>query len=191
MNYLGHLFLSGKNEQLLVGNFIGDYVKGNQYNNFPPEIRKGILFHREIDDFTDHNEHWIKLRDLLKPLYKRYAGVVADIVIDHFLAKNWSHFSEEKLDWYSKWVYAVFLQNFNILPKRVQGFLPFLIQHRRLQSYAELSGLEMSLHIMSHRTSLPDETLNAMDHLRENYEEFSIHALLFLEEVVEFAKLKI
>ena len=104
MNYLGHIFLSGKNEQLLVGNFIGDYVKGKQYLHYPEEIRKGILLHRAIDDFTDRNAHWMNVRELFRPIYKRYAGVVADVVIDHFLAKNWSHFSDEQLDWYSKWV---------------------------------------------------------------------------------------
>ena len=186
MNYLGHIFLSGTNEQLLVGNFIGDYVKGKQYLNYPEEIQKGILLHRAIDEFTDRNLHWMAIRELLRPIYKRYAGVVADIVVDHFLAANWNRFSDEQLNWYAKWVYAVFLRNFDQMPLRVQGFLPYLIQHRRLQSYAKISGLEMSLRIMSLRTSLPDCTEESIDLLKEKYEAFKEYSLLFLADAIAF-----
>ena len=188
MNYLGHLYLSGKNESLLIGNFIGDYVKGKQYLNYPEELQKGILLHRSIDEFTDANQHWLAIRALLKPIYKRYAGVVTDIFIDHFLAANWNQFSNEQLSWYAKWVYAVFLQNFDQMPARVQGFLPYLIQHRRLQSYAKISGLKTSLQIMSYRTSLPDGTERAIELLKDNYDEFKKHSLLFLQEVTRFVE---
>ena len=88
MNYLGHIYLSGYNDELLVGNFIGDYVKGKAYLNYPKVIKEGILLHRKIDDFTDSNEHWRHVKKSLQPIYRKYAGVVADIIIDHFLAKN-------------------------------------------------------------------------------------------------------
>lgn len=190
LNYLGHIFLSGKNEPLMVGNFIGDYVKGKQYQNYPVEIQKGILLHRAIDEYTDRNEHWMAIRELLKPIYKRYAGVVADISTDHFLAANWNQFSDEQLSWYAKWVYAVFLRNFDVMPKQVQGFLPYLIQHRRLQSYAKLKGFEMSLRIMTNRTSLPDGTNAVMQLLNDEYEVFNQHALHFLNDVFYFVKEK-
>lgn len=190
MNYLGHIYLSGKNEQLLVGNFIGDYVKGKQSENYPDEIRKGILLHRAIDHFTDRNMHWMAIRDLFKPLYSRYAGVVADVVVDHFLAVNWTHFSDVQLAWHAKWVYAVFLRYFDILPGRVQDFLPYLIQHRRLQSYAKLEGLEISLRIMAHRTSLPDRTNELMLLLQSQYIEIAAHSLLFLGEVTQYIQAK-
>ena len=75
MNYLGHIFLSGEDEQLLVGNFIGDYVKGTQYQHYPHKMQKGIILHRSIDHYTDQNPHWIAIKRLLSPIYKRYAGV--------------------------------------------------------------------------------------------------------------------
>lgn len=183
MNYLGHIYLSGENEKLLVGNFIGDYVKGRQHENYSSEIKKGILFHRAIDDFTDKNEHWILIKEKLRPIYKRYSGVVSDIFVDHFLAKNWNNFSEIQLDWYSKWVYAIFLKHFEVLPKRVQEFMPFLIQHRRLQSYAKIKGIDMSLRIMSLRTTLPDKTDVAVHFLKEEYSEFETLSILFLQEI--------
>lgn len=184
MNYLGHLYLSGNNDQLLIGNFIGDYVKGNQYDCYSSEIKKGILFHRAIDEFTDRNEHWIKVKESLQPVYKRYAGVVADIFVDHFLAKNWDNYSDIQLHWYAKWVYAVFLQHFNELPKRVQEFVPYIIQHRRLQSYAKIKGIDVSLRIMSIRTSLPDKSDDAIRLLKENYSDFELNSKLFLKDII-------
>jgi len=56
LNYLAHIFLSGKDSDLQIGNFIGDFVKGNQFNDFPEGIRNGIILHRSIDHFTDNHE---------------------------------------------------------------------------------------------------------------------------------------
>ncbi|HEY3430492.1 MAG TPA: DUF479 domain-containing protein, partial [Cyclobacteriaceae bacterium] len=54
MNFLAHLYLSGTHQKVMVGNFIGDFVKGrNALETFEPEIVKGIELHRGIDEFTD------------------------------------------------------------------------------------------------------------------------------------------
>ena len=66
MNYLSHIYLSGDSEEVKLGNFIGDFVKGQQFLKFPPNVGKGILLHRQIDSFTDShcivNECIVKLR---------------------------------------------------------------------------------------------------------------------------------
>ena len=53
MNFLAHLFLSGENEKVKIGNFIGDFVKGNKLEEYDQEIQFGIRLHREIDSYTD------------------------------------------------------------------------------------------------------------------------------------------
>ena len=188
MNYLGHIYLSGENELLMVGNFIGDYVKGKNFNHYPDEIKKGILLHRAIDQFTDQNRNWRKVRDMIKPAYGRYSGVVADLFIDHFLAANWMLYSEIPLFIYTKWVNAHLLKNYRYLPARVQGFLAYLIQHKRLLSYSELKGIDESLYIMSLRTSLPDHRAQVIKLLDKHYPEFKSPSIAFLNEVSEFVK---
>jgi len=42
MNFLAHAFLSFHHADILVGNMISDYVKGNQRFLFPVDIQKGI-----------------------------------------------------------------------------------------------------------------------------------------------------
>ncbi|HPR61234.1 MAG TPA: ACP phosphodiesterase [Prolixibacteraceae bacterium] len=190
MNFLGHLYLSGKNEKILCGNFIGDFVKGNKHNSYPHEIQQGILLHRAIDAYTDNNKHWKALRAQLKPVYGLYAGVVADLFIDHVLAANWNYFSETRLDWFAKWTYASLLHNYSYLPDRVKEFLPYLIQHRRLQSYASINGIETSLKIMSLRTSLPDYTKKAIQLLQTDKALIQNNSMAFLEEIsIKFGKI--
>ena len=81
MNFLAHTYLSGCNEEIIVGNFMGDYVKGSHYRNFPEQVRKGILIHRDIDYFTD--SHLITRRNKARVAekYHKYAGTVIDIFI--------------------------------------------------------------------------------------------------------------
>ena len=53
VNFLAHLYLSQNNTNMMIGNFIADHVKGNDYKKYSNEIQKGILLHREIDTYTD------------------------------------------------------------------------------------------------------------------------------------------
>ena len=92
MNFLAHLALSGRVPEVMVGNFIGDFVKGNSYQHFSPLIQKGILMHRAIDDFTDHHESTRICSQLLKEGYGSYSGVIVDVFFAHILASNWASF---------------------------------------------------------------------------------------------------
>jgi acyl carrier protein phosphodiesterase len=188
MNYLGHIFLSGENDLVMFGNFIGDYVKGNQFIHFPDDIKKGLLLHRAIDDYTDQNPNWIEIRAMIKPVYGRYSGVATDLFVDHFLAANWDIFSPYPLHIYAKWAHAVFLRNYDFLPPRVKDFIAYIIHHKRFLSYKDVNGIAESLYIMSLRTSLPDNTNEAIGLLTNHYNEFSALSLQFLNEAISFVE---
>ena len=190
MNYLSHIYLSGDSEEIKLGNFIGDFVKGNQFLKYPPEIAKGILLHRQIDSFTDShrviNECIVKLR----PGFGKYSGIVIDIFLDHFLAVNWHTYSIEKLSFFTKRFHAILLSNFFQLPSRVKLFVPFLIQNKRLQSYGSFQGIENTLRIMVKHASLPAETDFAMKILEEEYEFFNSAFNEFFPEIIRFIEMK-
>ncbi|MCX6239691.1 MAG: ACP phosphodiesterase [Bacteroidia bacterium] len=190
MNYLSHIYLSGGSEEIKLGNFIGDFVKGQQFMKYPPNVAKGIILHRHIDSFTDShnivNECIVKLR----PGFGKYSGIVIDIFFDHFLAVNWHHYSVEKLPSFTKRFHAVLLSNFFQLPSQVKMFLPFLIQNKRLQSYASFQGIEKTLRIMVQRTSLPSETEFAMKILEDEYQFFNKAFNQFFPEIISFVETK-
>ncbi len=91
MNFLAHIYLSGDNDEIKLGNFIGDYIKGNAYNKYPPLIRKGILLHRKIDYFTDSHPIVRNHKSFFYDKYHKYAGIIIDIIYDHFLSLLLAH----------------------------------------------------------------------------------------------------
>jgi acyl carrier protein phosphodiesterase len=190
MNYLSHIYLSGESEEIRLGNFIGDFVKGRHFMKYPPEVAKGILLHRQIDSFTDShliiNECVLKLR----PGFGKHSGIVIDIFLDHFLAVNWHLYSFEKLSSFTKRFHAVLLSNFFQLPSPVKMFIPFLIQNKRLQSYASFEGIEKTLRIMVQHTSLPAETEFALKILEDEYMFLNNAFHLFFTEIIHFIETK-
>lgn len=185
MNYLAHLYLSGPETGVRVGNFIGDYVKGNHYLRYQPNIRKGIILHRKIDTFTDKHPVFRESSKVFKPMYLRYSGVVTDIVYDHFLASNWSDFSEQTLKSFVSESHRILMANYFSLPGTVKQFLPFLIKSRRMQHYESLDGVEKTLRIMANHSSLPNYAQWAMEQLNMNYPQLKDEFYLFFAEISE------
>ena len=188
MNYLAHLYLSGESDEIKLGNFIGDFVKGNKYQQYPEMVAYGIQLHRNIDSFTDNHPDVRECIQLLKPGYGRFSGVVMDIFFDHFLAANWKDYSTVTLRQFAKQAHSVFISNFLMLPLRVKQFLPFLIQHRRLESYAKKENLFHVLEIMSNRTSLPSNSEWAMTMLHQEYDEFERLFRSFFAELTDYVE---
>lgn len=190
MNYLSHIYLSGDSEEIQLGNFIGDFVKGQQFMRFPPNVAKGIQLHRQIDLFTDSHISVKECIRKLRPGFGKYSGIVIDIFLDHFLAVSWHHYSYEKLPSFTKKFHSVLLSNFFQLPIQVKMFLPFLIQNKRLQSYISFDGIEKTLSIMVSHTSLPSETEFAMKILENEYEFFNRAFNQFFPEMIHFVEAK-
>ena len=43
VNYLGHLVLSGQDDEVLLGNFMADAVKGSSYKMYPQEFKRHFI----------------------------------------------------------------------------------------------------------------------------------------------------
>ena len=191
MNFLAHVFLSGNDKQLQVGNFIGDYVKGSSYTKYSARIAQGILLHRAIDDFTDKHPKVMEAKHLLQPSFRLYSGIFVDMFYDHFLASQWQQLSPVPLKRFTRRFYKSMVWHFRILPPRVKGFLPHLIASNRLSVYATVQGLQHSLEIMENYTSLPHKSQEAVALLEQNYEWFKENFNDFFPQLQEFAAAKI
>jgi acyl carrier protein phosphodiesterase len=188
MNFLAHLYLSGDSDELRLGNFIGDFVKGNKYLDYAPKVATGIQMHRSIDYFTDNHPDVKFCMLLLKPGYGRHSGVIVDIFFDHFLASNWSDYSAVTLRQFAREAHGLLIRNFFVLPMRVKQFLPFLIRHKRLESYARIENIFHVLEIMSNHTSLPSNSEYAIKLLNEEYGQFEAYFRRFFTELVEYVE---
>jgi len=190
LNFLAHIYLSGSSDDIKVGNFIGDYVKGRNYEKYPELVRKGIILHRKIDSFTDAHPVVNKSKMHLKKRFRRYSGVIVDIFYDHFLASEWGLFSKHPLPQYVVHMYEVLVSNYFILPNEIKTFLPFFIINNWLESYTSIEGIEGVLRRMTRRTSLPNETPFAIAELRKNYHLFRDDFMEYFPQLVAYVEQK-
>ncbi len=189
MNYLAHLYLSGNDPKIMVGNFIGDFVKGKYVRTrFEAGIAKGIAFHRAIDYFTDLHPTVKLSKNRLRPKYRHYSGIIVDIFYDHFLAANWDQYSEVPLHGYAEKVYSVIHQHDAILPEEVKHMLPYMIRGNWLVNYAKLEGIESALSGMARRTSYESRMNESIEDLKVSYEDFKSEFEIFFPELQTWAE---
>lgn len=155
MNFLAHIALSGKNPELIMGNFCGDHIKGkldsDRNKARPKGVLKGVRLHRFIDHFTD-TDPTVKtmIRELL-PLYGRAASIATDISFDHFLAKNFREFHGEDLRDFVTGFYRVFAGFSYLVPDSMKPLAGALVENDWLFKYREWETVERTYRSMSRR----------------------------------------
>lgn len=185
MNFLAHIYLSGDNDLIKIGNFMADGVRGNKYLHYPEEVQNGIILHRAIDTFTDAHPVFRKSKHRLHEKYGHYSGVIMDILYDHFLAKNWTLYSNEPLEDYVARFYKSLEDNYEILNKKTRNLMPYMFENNWLVSYATIAGIEMILFQMDYRTKHRVHMQEAIVELQEFYTEFEEEFTLFFKELKE------
>lgn len=187
MNFLAHIYLSGENEDIKFGNFIGDFVKGKKFKKYRDDIKKGILLHREIDSYTDKHPIVHKSIVRMRPAYGKYAGVVIDILYDHFLSKNWEKYSSEKLESFVIDFNYTVLERLGKIPRKARAFAFPYLKKKRLLCYIKLSCFEEVLRKMVIYTSMPNNVKAAMKIIDENYDLFEEEFTIFFKDLQKHA----
>ena len=160
MNFLGHLFFSNNDLDLMIANLYGDSVKGTKYKHYSKVIQHGIELHRKIDSYIDQHPDVKKLRIHLYTELPKIAGVAIDLIFDHLLAKKWEEFHHKKLD--------VFLDEFynHKSPLELEMTSEFTLLLKRMRKskwmnyYPTLYGLEKSSLGVSRRISFKNKLHN-------------------------------
>jgi acyl carrier protein phosphodiesterase len=191
MNYLAHIYLSGENDLVTIGNFIADGIKGKDYKKFPKDIQIGILLHRNIDTYTDAHKTVRLSTKRLHEKYGHYSGVIVDILYDHFLAKNWSNYSDVPLEEYVDTFYDSLEKHYKFLPLRIHKLMPFMMADNWLLSYASIEGISKVLYGMNRRTKNRSGMDKAVIELEEFYKEFEKEFTLFFGDLIAFSKEKL
>ena len=191
MNFLAHIYLSGDDEDITIGNFIADGIKGKKYLKFPLKIQKGILLHRGIDSYTDQHPVVKQSTARLHKNYGHYSGVIVDILYDHFLAKNWNQYHSQPLDKFVTNFYELLRKNYDTLPARIQKMIPYMISDNWLLSYATSEGIAKVLSQMNIRTKGISKMNLAVNELENYYSDFEAEFTLFFADLISFSKNKL
>lgn len=153
MNYLGHLYLSPTDAAFRLGNLMADGLPAKEAAHYPLVMQLGYRFHHWIDDFTDHHPAFRHCRELLAASQRHYAGVVVDMLFDHFLAKNWAEYSSQSLADFAQDFYTQYTTFRGHLPAHFMYMMRYMIRYRWLESYASMEGLQRALTGLSRRAS--------------------------------------
>jgi len=186
MNFLAHLFLSCDNEELLIGNFIADFIKQKEVADYSPAIQKGIDLHRQIDTYTDQHPLVLQGVHRLRPFHHKYAPVVIDILFDYLLANNWSRYSGQSLDDFAHYIYDILNDRMKDLPLKLQKRLPEMIEANWLQAYGTDEGILFTFKKMDERTSFPSDFKSALKHLKLDYEAYETEFNLFFPDLIQY-----
>ncbi len=165
VNFLAHLYLSRHHENLMIGNFIADGVKGKRYLDFEKDIAEGILMHRAIDTFTDAHPVTTRSKSLLRPFFHHSSGIILDVFYDYYLARDWPRYAEGTLEEFTRRCYRLFHRREDILPERNRRILRFMEQNNWLLSYAQPEGIGRALEGMSQRVHFKNNMQEALPFL--------------------------
>jgi acyl carrier protein phosphodiesterase len=184
LNFLAHIYLSGKDPNIVVGNFIGDFVKGKELEEYDKGIRTGIILHRKIDHFTDNHAIVKESKKRLRLFFHHYAPVIVDVFYDHFLASHWQDYHDENLKNFTEKFYELIDQYNSQLPKKAQHMLSFMIPQNWLYQYQYIDGINRALTGMSRRTSFDSKMELASKELEKNSEAYYQEFVAFFPELI-------
>jgi acyl carrier protein phosphodiesterase len=192
MNYLAHLYLSEGSEESMLGSVIADFVKGPLVDQYPAEILTAIDTHRKVDSFTDTHEMVLQSRKLFSSMRRRFSGIIIDVVFDHFLAKNWSLYSELELNEFIKKSYAILKRYRKLLPGELKFAVPKMIEQDWLGSYRYLDAIGVTLDKISRRIerrfNRENNLSGAIEEVKLNYNDLEGNFKVFFPALISYVE---
>lgn len=187
MNFLAHILLSGENEGVMMGNYVGDFIKGRLSDEktatWNPDYVLGLKLHRFIDSFTDTHPEVSEAKDVAAVTQGKLAGIVMDIYFDYFLAKNFEHYHKEPLFIYAHRIYSIIQRNEHLIPETMVPMVRSMIRQDWLNTYATLDGIDTTFKRLSRRAEFLAPISTAVSDLSENEEFYYSKFLSFFPEL--------
>lgn len=176
MNFLAHFHLSGDNQHIAMGNYLGDFMRGTPLKSLEPTLQKGVQLHRFIDAFTDAHPLVKETHKFLQPHFSKYAPVVSDVYFDYFLAAHFNDYSTLSLRNYTYHIYGIMAKNRQIMTARASLFYDFVIARDLFFEYGNTWGMGHVFRGLSMRarfvSNLRQGVPILMDHEEQLYQWF-------------------
>lgn len=173
---------------MIAGNFAGDSYKGNlkKFEYLPPHILNGIKLHRYIDDFTDTSPFIKQVGKIFQDEgVRKVAYIASDIILDHYITKNWSIYSKIPFKEFVENIYQETDKNLLYLEEDFCFMYKLLKQNKWLFQYHTEEGIDMILWQFSRRIGFKSDLTRCMPIYKK--EMSTIDALYrdFMTSIVE------
>ncbi len=177
MNYLVHFLVCGDDDELRVGNMLGEYVKGRverfEHPGITDRVRTGIQMHRAVDAFSDRHPAVRRSKQVLAPDYGKLSGVIVDMFYDHVLARRWIEYHPQPLSAFTQDVYRTLRSHLHRMPLALHPLVHAMTRGDWLQEYASQHGIDRALRGMAARRRVAAPIGTAGRQLAEHFDRFS------------------
>lgn len=167
---------------------MGDFLRGVKVKNLPPAIARGVHNHLAVDRFTDSHTGLKQLKIHFSAERRRFAGIILDVVFDHYLTKHWKIYSQENIVDFIACCYQSFSDLHHMMPPLMREKVIWMVQHDLLNSYAELNGVANALDGISRRIRFENRLAGAIDEVIDLYELLEQGFLEFFVQLCEHVR---
>ncbi|MEM1219769.1 MAG: ACP phosphodiesterase [Bacteroidota bacterium] len=188
MNFLAHMFLSCENAPLLVGNFLGDFLRNREVAKLPEEIQQGVRLHRLIDTYTDQHPIVKQGSARLHHQHGKYAPVLVDIYYDYLLSLAWDSYDGRSLRAFTNQTYETLRDYQHVMPERIADRTERMIKDDWLFRYQTAEGIERTFYFMRRRVSKPELFEGATESLLKNQRAYEAEFKAFFPDVIEYVQ---
>jgi len=190
MNFLAHFHLTPPVPDAIVGAYLGDFVRGKVHDqvDLPLQMRQGIILHRKVDGYTDQHPIWRRSAKRLDPGRRRLAGIIIDVIYDHYLCLHWSDFSPQPLEEFVEFCYSCLISRTQLMEEDARRAVRRMREHDWLNSYQQVDGIGLAFRGLSYRSRALKGIEHAVDDFRANYEDLEGDFLAYYPELQRFAK---
>ena len=184
MNFLAHLYLAAEHDHCLAGALLGDFVKGKLIDQYHQLWLDSIDFHRQIDRYTDSHHLVSEAKQQFQPPYRRYAGIIVDIMFDHFLVRDWQQFSQRCLTEFEQRCYRQLASDAPSFPQPAQRLTQHIIDHKLLTGYGELATVHRALEGVGRRFSRTNPLGETESAIATAYDQIEQQFQLFFPQLM-------
>jgi len=164
MNHLAHFVLAGSDDGLRLGALLGDHVKGRQaLASLPSPWVRGVLLHRRIDAWSDQHPALRAFLSELAPPWRRYGGVIVDVLFDYMLSRHWARFGPAPIEQYARSIDALLARHGPDLPPRLASFAAWAREHRLWQRYQDRDMLQQIFSGLARRHARKSPLASGLD----------------------------
>jgi acyl carrier protein phosphodiesterase len=187
LNYLAHIHLAHITQTSLLGNFMGDFVKGSDLGRLPTSLEQGVRLHRAIDTFTDQHTLVRDLKRAFPTNIRRMSGVVIDIYFDHLLCCYWQQYSDTPLNSMLATFYTALAETDVSLDGRFNDVKDGLLTYRWLHEYSQTEAVHRAFYQIEKRLGQRITFAElAIKFISQNKTEFDDVFVAFYPKLIEY-----
>jgi len=173
-----------------LGGLMADFTRGRLEilaKQYPATVMHGIAVHRQVDRFTDLHDYVARSKGRFSPLRRRYAGIIVDVLHDHFLSRHWERYSDISRETFIAEAYQLLHDNRRYLPERMHRVAPVMIEQDWLGSYQHIEEIGIVYERMSRRFSRTNPLAGAIEEVQIHYAELESDFKNFFPDVLAHA----